>query len=78
MVVRQRETFLFGVFLVGNPQSESMSDFLVPSLSVCLSSQAWAEDSMNALLEGVTVTARDGKITNLEVKGREGEMFQLH
>ena len=27
------------------------------------------EDNMNAMLEGVTVTGRDGKVTNLEQAG---------
>ena len=33
------------------------------------------EDNMNAMLEGVTVTGRDGKVTNLEQAGSVRGLF---
>lgn len=38
---------------------------------------AWAEDNMNALIEGVTATARDGKVTNLEQVYIRGSQIRL-
>ena len=45
-----------------------------PSHPLILLGGSRYQDNMNAMLEGVTVTGRDGKVTNLEQAGTIGEV----